>query len=605
MATPQRPGAPLARAARRPARGAAPRRRGPAAPRVGPRGGTLGVLGGGQLGQMLALKAAQLGVRVRVLDPAEGCPSALAGAEQSVGSFRDRGQVEAFAAGGLDVLTCEIEHVDAGALEAVAAAGVDVQPTPGTLAVIQDKLEQKRHFRTAGVALGDFAEVGSEAGLRRAAAAFGYPLMLKSRRLAYDGRGNAAAAAEAGLLEAAAALGGFERGLYAERWVPFEKELAVMVARSKAGEVRAYPVVETFHRDSILHVTECPADVPAAVAAKARAMALDAVSSLEGAGVFGVEMFLCADGRVLLNEVAPRPHNSGHYTIEACAASQFEQHLRAVMGLPLGDPSLVVGAAIMLNVLGEAEGAEGVEKADRLARAALGVPGAHLHWYGKEGVRKQRKIGHVTIVAKDLPTARRRLRAVQAVAAGDPSGAPAAELSGAGPPPEVAVVMGSDSDLSVMGQAADVLEDFGVPCEVTVVSAHRTPERMVDFARNAHKRGVKVIIAGAGGAAHLPGMVAAMTPLPVVGVPVKPEGAHLDGVDSLLSIVQMPRGVPVATVAIGNATNAGLLAVRMLGTADAEAREKMAAYQESMRDTVLAKADKLERQPWKEYLEDM
>jgi len=551
---------------------------------------------------MLALKAAQLGVRVRVLDPAEGCPSALAGAEQSVGSFRDRGQVEAFAAGGLDVLTCEIEHVDAGALEAVAAAGVDVQPTPGTLAVIQDKLEQKRHFRTAGVALGDFAEVGSEAGLRRAAAAFGYPLMLKSRRLAYDGRGNAAAAAEAGLLEAAAALGGFERGLYAEQWVPFEKELAVMVARSKAGEVRAYPVVETFHRDSILHVTECPADVPAAVAAKARAVALDAVSSLEGAGVFGVEMFLCADGRVLLNEVAPRPHNSGHYTIEACAASQFEQHLRAVMGLPLGDPSLVVGAAIMLNVLGEAEGADGAEKADRLARAALGVPGANLHWYGKEGVQKQRKIGHITIVAKDLPTARRRLRAVQAVAAGDPSGAPAA---GAGPPPEVAIIMGSDSDLSVMGQAADVLEDFGVPCEVTVVSAHRTPERMVDFARNAHKRGVKVIIAGAGGAAHLPGMVAAMTPLPVVGVPVKPEGAHLDGVDSLLSIVQMPRGVPVATVAIGNATNAGLLAVRMLGTADAEAREKMAAYQESMRDTVLAKADKLERQPWKEYLEDM
>merc|ERR1719378_1008641 len=130
----------------------------------------------------------------------------------------------------------------------------------------------------------------------------------------------------------------------------------------------------------------------------------------------------------------------------------------------------------MLNVLGEAEGAEGAEKADRLARAALGVPGAHLHWYGKEGVRKQRKIGHITIVAKDLPTARRRLRAVQAVAAGDPSGAPAA---GAGPPPEVAVIMGSDSDLSVMGQAADVLEDFGVPCEVTVVSAHRTPERMV------------------------------------------------------------------------------------------------------------------------------
>jgi len=309
-------------------------------------------------------------------------------------------------------------------------------------------------------------------------------------------------------------------------------------------------------------------------------------------------MFLLKDGSITLNEVAPRPHNSGHYTIEACASSQYEQHLRSVMGWPLGDPSLVVGAAIMLNILGEADGEEGMQRANALIERALNVPGANVHWYGKEGVRKQRKIGHVTIVAPDIETARRRLRAVQGEEVADV----AAESSEGA---EVAVIMGSDSDLSVMGQACNTLKDFGVKCEVSIVSAHRTPERMLDFAQNAHKRGIKVIIAGAGGAAHLPGMVASMTPLPVIGVPVKPRGFHLDGVDSLLSIVQMPRGIPVATVAIGNATNAGLLALRMLGLSDKNLQNKMLEYQEGMKNTVIEKAAKLEATPWEEYLENM
>ena len=167
---------------------------------------------------------------------------------------------------------------------------------------------------------------------------------------------------------------------------------------------------------------------------------------------------------------------------------------------------------------------------------------------------------------------------------------------------QVGIIMGSDSDLPTMADAANILEDFGVGCEVTVVSAHRTPERMVEYAREAHKRGVKVIIAGAGGAAHLPGMVAAMTPLPVIGVPVKPRGAYLDGLDSLLSIVQMPRGVPVATVAIGNSTNAGLLALRILGIKDAATLRSMEDYQKEMEQTVLTKADNLEARGWREYL---
>ena len=308
----------------------------------------------------------------------------------------------------------------------------------------------------------------------------------------------------------------------------------------------------------------------------------------------------------------------------------------------------------MLNILGEAGGEEGQRAAHALMGRAYATPGAAVHWYGKAEVAPQRKMGHVTIVARDNAQARARLRAIDPGAADsvDAASARVAELlmagggGGGGAAPRVSIIMGSDSDLPTMRAAAEVLEEFGVPCEVTVVSAHRragglgggsasraaglctpaaapavprcahrfarlraapspcvhrTPERMFDYARSAHARGVRVIIAGAGGAAHLPGMVAAMTPLPVVGVPVRPAGAHLDGVDALLSIVQMPRGVPVATVAIGNAANAGLLAARILATSDPQLLQRMLAYQQGMTETVLGKAERLEERGWRDY----
>ena len=373
---------------------------------------------------MLAQAAVSLGVRVRVLDPTEPrCPAA-ASAEQVVGSFTDPEAVAELAAVcsvdtcGPCVVTVEIEHVDTEALEAVSALGVDVQPLPATLCVIQDKLEQKRHFRAQGVPTPDFQPVGDPEQLEAALAEFGFPLVLKARRLAYDGRGNAVIKSTGEVEEAVASLGGYERGLYAERWVPFQKELAVMVARCKNGETRAFPLVETFHRDSILHVTEAPADVPPWTAKEAQQVALQTVEALEGAGIFGVEMFVDDEGHVLLNEVAPRPHNSGHYSIEACHTSQFEQHLRCVLGWPLGDPTLKVGASVMLNVLGEGEGEEGLAAAEALLSRALQVPGASVHWYGKEEVKAQRKVGHVTICAEDLPAA--ELKAKEACLDSDP-----------------------------------------------------------------------------------------------------------------------------------------------------------------------------------------
>ena len=560
-----------------------------------PRTAKIGILGGGQLGRMLAIAGAPMGVRVHSLDPNPASPASIV-AIPTEGSFQDAADVIAFAKD-CDVVTVEIEHIDVAALRDLEKAGVDVQPCSNTLAIIQDKFAQKEHFKKAGVPLGAFQSVENEEQLAAVAQEFGFPLMLKSRRMAYDGKGNAVAKTAADVKEAVAKLGGFEKGLYCEKWVPFERELAVMVVRARDGETRAYPVTETEHVDNICDVTITPADVSTFVAAAATEAAQNAVASLEGAGVFGVELFLLKDGSILLNEIAPRPHNSGHYTIEATACCQYQSHLRAVLGWPLGDVSLTCGGAVMKNILGDGEGDAAMRRMHDLMGAALKVPGANVHWYDKPEARAGRKMGHLTVVASHARLAMARLDAVVAIAGGDPDGHVVK------PPPSVGIIMGSDSDLPTMAAAAETLESFGIGVEVTVVSAHRTPERMFEYAKSAAGRGLRCIIAGAGGAAHLPGMVAAMTPLPVIGVPVPLR--HLDGVDSVHSILQMPRGVPVATVAIGNSTNAGLLAARIVGAYEPAVLAAMAVYQDDMEKVVNAKAEKMERDGYKKYLEGM
>ncbi|KAF8530606.1 Phosphoribosylaminoimidazole carboxylase pure domain-containing protein, partial [Hysterangium stoloniferum] len=268
-------------------------------------------------------------------------------------------------------------------------------------------------------------------------------------------------------------------------------------------------------------------------------------------------------------------------------------------------------AAVMLNLIGDSTNPASVNK---VARNALEVPGATVHLYGKKGTRKGRKTGHVTIVGLCEAETRDRLRPpLEALSCSSSTSESYSETpsditlytpmppssSHPHPFPLVSIIMGSDSDLPVMKAAAEVLRKLRVPSEVTIVSAHRTPERMVEFAKGARGRGVRVIIAGAGGAAHLPGMVAALTSLPVIGVPVK--GSILDGVDSLHSIVQMPRGIPVATVAINNAQNGGLLAARILGTGIPEIGDRVEAYMQSMREEVEGKIKKLEGEGWEAY----
>ncbi|AAW43646.1 phosphoribosylaminoimidazole carboxylase [Cryptococcus deneoformans JEC21] len=573
---------------------------------------TVGILGGGQLGRMLTHPAALLGIPLLILDSGSYTP-----AKQTLlpppphshpdGPFTSETHIRKLASA-CDILTVEIEHVNADVLEAVEKEGLcEVQPSPQTIRLIQNKYDQKKYLAERGVAVAPFEELPAnptEEDFKAIAGRLGLPLMLKAKTLAYDGRGNSPLkSASSGDIQASLKFLG-DRPLYAEGWAPFVKEVAVMVVRNKEGEVRSYDAVETIHRESILRVCLAPLRGEKGVNQRARELAEKAVGHLEGAGIFGVEMFLMPDGELLLNEIAPRPHNSGHHTIEACLTSQFENHLRAILSLPLGSTALRVPSAAMVNILGASSTMDAI---DKMADNALTVPGAAVHLYGKAESRKARKMGHITVTAESDAELNERLRALlfaQPDAHADwidliapPSPAPAHSHA----KPLVGIIMGSDSDLPVMHPATKILEKFGVPYELTITSAHRTPERMVKYAKTAADRGLRAIIAGAGGAAHLPGMVASETSLPVIGVPVK--ASVLDGVDSLYSIVQMPRGIPCATVGINNSTNAALLAVRILGTSVPALNKATEEYSKALEEEVLAKADILEEEGWDKYIE--
>ena len=369
---------------------------------------TLGIAGGGQLGLMLTQAAHQLGFAVTVLDPTPQSPASHQADRQIVGDFADPDAVHSLAKG-VDVLTFEIESTHAGALADIAAqrAG-QVQPLPDTLGRINDKLAQKTMLAEAGIPVASFQEVTDRESLEQAAQAFGYPVVLKSRRGGYDGRGNATLHEAAGINEAMTKLGGAD--LYVEQFIPFAKELAVVAARTKQGTVATYPVVETIHRNHICHTVLAPAPVAAAISERATAVAQDVLTLFGGAGVFGIELFLTPAGEVLVNEIAPRVHNSGHFTIEGCHTSQFEQHVRAVAGLPLGPTTMKQGAAVMVNILGDRTGPadpQGVAEAEALGNVKV-------HIYGKQETRPERKMGHLTAWGATLNEAQQLAEAARA-----------------------------------------------------------------------------------------------------------------------------------------------------------------------------------------------
>lgn len=366
----------------------------------------LGVLGGGQLARMTAEAAARLGVELAVMEKEPNSPAGRIAAREVAGGWQDHARLAEFAAGTLTV-TLENEFVDVAALEWLEAQGVAVYPTAHTMSLIQDKYDQKRFMRDAGLPVVDFAPVTSAEDVERAAAEWGWPLALKGRHGSYDGYGNATLRGRGDIASAFARLGFPERTLYIERWAEFTRELAVMVARGRDGAVAVYPVVETIQQNHICHIVRAPAPGAVATLDRAASVARRAVEAIEGVGVFGVELFELPDGSVLYNEIAPRPHNSGHYTIEGCVTSQFENHVRAVLGLPLGLTAMTAPAAVMVNTLGVRSGPA---EARGMARA-LAIPGAHVHVYGKLASRVGRKMGHITALGATIAEAEATARA--------------------------------------------------------------------------------------------------------------------------------------------------------------------------------------------------
>ncbi|WXC44382.1 hypothetical protein QX201_004116 [Fusarium graminearum] len=358
-----------------------------------------------------------------------------------------------------------------------------------------------------------------------------------------------------------------------------------------------------------------PRDTPDAVSKRSQEVAVSVVEKLWGRGVFAVEMFVTENNDILVNEIAPRPHNSGHLTIEAVPyMSQYKAQLTSILDEPLPETlEPHVSSSIMINILGGASPESHIPLVNKAKSMFAPKIGVYPHLYGKQS-KPGRKIGHITLTGlegtiKDLEEFAQPLVQLAAgmrqerIEAKSKAMRPEQAVVKTAKDPLVLVTMGSDSDLPVLKAGLDILTQFGVPWEVDITSAHRTPVKMGDVAVAAADRGIKVIIAAAGGAAHLPGMISAYTPLPVIGVPVK--ATHLDGMDSLLSIVQMPRGVPTATVGINNSTNAALLAIRILGAFIPEYLEKMKGYQTDIGEQVNGKATRLRESDVESYLAQM
>ena len=356
-------------------------------------GPTLGVVGGGQLGRMLGEAAAPLGVELVVLDPTPACPASPVVSDQIVGEFDDPEAVRELAERS-DALTFEIELADPDLLAEVADEyDIPINPDPETLRTIQDKLVQKEALADAGIPVPDFIGIGGEKDLKMVVAELD-GVMLKAREGGYDGRGNTPVQEPS---EAAAALDELGVDTMAESFVPFERELSVIGVKG-ADAVKTYPVTETIHEDEILRASVSPARSDSDVIDRAREVARDVLEFLDGRGVYGIELFETEAGEILVNEIAPRPHNSGHWTIEGTRCSQFENHIRAVLGWPLG-PTDLAAPTVSANILGDTEAP--TEATLYNVEKVLSDPNAHMHWYGKQQVRPLRKMGHITVTDPD------------------------------------------------------------------------------------------------------------------------------------------------------------------------------------------------------------
>lgn len=357
---------------------------------------TIGILGGGQLARMSAYAAFRLGMTVAVYERTPNSPASQVTPYSFVGEWSDKSELEKFAQLA-SVITLENEFIAPSVLEHLESLGKPVFPSSRTIALVQDKFVQKETLRRNNLPVADFAAIQSIDDAEHFGRHYRYPFLLKSRTGGYDGYGNRTIYAPAEIPSAMEELGFPSRSIMAEAFVKFEKELATIVARTRRESVKVYPIVETIQEHHICKIVKAPAEIREETEWAARNLAQVAIESIEGVGVFGVEMFVKEDGKILINELAPRPHNSGHYTIEACLTSQFENHIRAILDYPLGDVSMRAPAAVMVNVLGKTHHPVSLLSLPSALRCA-----ATVHLYGKAESRIGRKMGHVTAVGDSI-----------------------------------------------------------------------------------------------------------------------------------------------------------------------------------------------------------
>ena len=359
-------------------------------------GKILGLIGGGQLGMMIAEAAKKMPDEISeiiVLDPTENCPAVQVGATQIIADFKDREAIIDLATK-CDIITYEIESGDSDVLKSVEDKS-EINPSPDTLKIIQDKFLQKSFLRENNIPVPEFIEIKNIDDVKTGLKKFGIPAMLKARRDAYDGRGNFKIDSEGEIQTAYDYFKG--KSLLLEKFVPFTMEVSVIASRNTKGQIKTYPLVENIHKENILRETISPARVSENISEKAEEIAEKTMSVLKGAGIFGIEMFVTQNGDVMINEIAPRVHNSGHHTLQSSETSQFEQHLRAILGLNLGSTKLL-HPTIMYNILGS-KSFEG--KYDPITLTEQNV---YLKMYGKEISKPLRKLGHFNLVSENEET---------------------------------------------------------------------------------------------------------------------------------------------------------------------------------------------------------
>lgn len=368
---------------------------------------TIGILGGGQLARMSAFQAYKLGFEIAILEKTKNSPAGQLTHNEFVGWIDDDKLLKQFTKK-CDIITLENEFINWDRLKFIESLGKKVIPSSNTIRLIQDKFTQKKTLSKNGIPVPKFLEVKSENDYERISKQLGKRIILKSRKMGYDGYGNADVKNDKEFRAAYKKLTARHSNLLAEEFVNFSKELAIMVVRTR-NEIKTYPVVETIQKNHILYTCIAPAQIAKKKINEVREIGIEAVKAIKGYGLFGVEMFLDREGKISVNEMAPRPHNSGHYTIEGAVTAQFENHIRAVMNLPLGSTELVKKYSVMINLLGRREG-DGIPQN---YNESLSEPEVHLHIYGKGKSRIGRKMGHITVVGDNLDSILRKAKQME------------------------------------------------------------------------------------------------------------------------------------------------------------------------------------------------